>query len=503
MKKHKICTMLTLLFTLSCSGGGGMGSFDFDNATTQTPPSPPNLGETYISVWPISGSEIQMSFGAQKGSYEIAYYELYRDSVLIGPIASDGWTDAQLGYGSTYCYRVVAVDSGGNRSPDGGSGCATTGWKSEAVDSSPGPAQLQMHQDNSPRLAYIADEGVRTAVKRNSVWEIETASNIESFFDDFSDNALYTGPYVTSLSLTIDSSDNARIFYNLFEYVNDRKYSLWNVSQNGLLWNAQRICFDCTWDDTFDAVLDNSNNAHISYFQRQYNNYQSSGLGYAYESTPNAWNFDIIDSDDSSGLISSIAIDHSEKVNIVYYDLENYTIKYLNNIQGNWVSSIIDGPFTNSPFTNSLLDTVISSAIDSNDKLHLIYYNPDSGFLVYANNTSGSWTTDIIDNEASGSGRLNSIALGADNSVHTAYNRSSVSAVNRWSHNGLEYATNKNGSWSKIHIASTGIESPSITLDSNDNVHISYIGINTVTAPEGLPGRSTRSEVRYVMQIPY
>lgn len=487
MKKYKIYTILTLWFTLSCSGGGGMESFDFGDKTTPTPQSPPALGETYISVWPISDSEIQISLSAKKGSYEIAYYELYRDSALIGQIANDGWTDGQLGNDSTYCYSAFAIDLAGNRSSAGGAGCATTGWRSEAVDSSPGPSQLQIHQDDSPRLAYVGDEGVRTSVKRNSVWVIETASNIESFFDDFSDNILYTGPYITALRFLISTNDAPCVFYNLLEDVNAYKYSLWKTLQDGSIWNERRICFDCTADDSFDAASDSSNNAHLSFYQSQSGNPQSMGLSYASEIASDVWDFQTIGSNDE-GLKSAIAIDHTGKANIVYNDLSTRTINYINNLQGTWVKSIIAGPFANVPYFS------ISSALDSDEKLHVVYYDPDTDSLVYLSNASGVWVTDTIE-QGTGGGKLNAIAVGPANSLHVAYSNSNE--------NGIVYATNAGGQWSRQQIENTGgIASPSIALDSNGKVHIAYIGESSVNAPPGLFIPIFNSKIRYVLQMP-
>jgi hypothetical protein len=487
MKKYNVYAILTLCLTLSCSGGGGMGNLDFGNDTTPTPQAPPTLGETYISVWPISDSEIQISLSAKKGSYEIAYYELYRDSVLIGPITGDSWTDGQLGYGSTYCYTAVAIDSGGNRSPTWGLGCATTGWRSEAVDSSPGPAQLQTHQDDSPRLAYVADEGVRTAVKRNSVWEIETASNIESFFDDFADNVLYAGPYITALRFAISTNDASCIFYNLLEDVHDYKYSLWKTSQDGSIWNVSRICFDCTADDSFDAVSDSADNAHLSFYWSQFGNPQSMGLAYASETAPDVWDFQTIGSNDE-GRESSITVDNSGKASIVYNDLSTKTINYVNNQQGVWVKTIIAGPFTKEPYFS------ISSALDSNEKLHVVYYDPDTDSLVYLSNASGVWVTDTIE-QGTGGGKLNAIAVGPANSLHVAYSNSNE--------NGILYATNAGGQWSHQQIENTGgIASPSIALDSNGKVHIAYIGKSSVNAPPGLFIPIIDSKIRYVVPVP-
>lgn len=490
MKTWSVIYALIVCFISSCSGGGGEFGLHFDYDTpTIPPPPPPELGETFINVWPISGSEIQISLCANKGSYEITSYEIFKDNEPICTISNDSWTDSHLALGYTHCYSASAIDSAGNRAVQSVSKCATTGWVSEVVDFSSGPSQIRIHRNDSPRIGYVAADGVRTSIKQNGVWAIEIASNIEAFFDDLSDNVLYVGPYITALSLMVDSNDTASIFYNLLEDVHDFKYSLWKVTQSGIAWDAQRICFDCTSEDNFNVAFDDSNKAYLSFINQQYNNYQ--GLAVLNETTPDAWNLETIESEQHRLVSSpSIEIDQNGKLNIFFADLENQTIKYLNNIQDTWAASIIAGPIT-----KTLFDTTISSAIDSSGKLHVIYYDRDTDSLIYANHLNGNWAFSTIAQEDGG--ELNSIAIGLDDSIHVVYASLFSEA--------LKYATNKGGSWARILIESTGVGqtgllSPSIALDSAGIVHISYIGSNYSSAPKGVPGYIKNYVVRHVVQ---
>jgi hypothetical protein len=152
------------------------------------------------------------------------------------------------------------------------------------------------------------------------------------------------------------------------------------------------------------------------------------------------------------------------------------------------VKSIIAGPFIKAPYFS------ISSALDSNEKLHVVYYDPDVDSLVYLSNASGLWVTDTIE-QGTGGGKLNAIAVGPANSLHLAYSNSNE--------NGIVYATNAGGMWFHKQIENTGgVTSPSIALDSNGKVHIAYIGESSVNAPPGLSIPIFDSKIRYVVQMP-
>jgi hypothetical protein len=169
---------------------------------------------------------------------------------------------------------------------------------------------------------------------------------------------------------------------------------------------------------------------------------------------------------DSAGVVgeySSVAVDSNNKVHISYYDVTNDGLKYATNESGSWTTANIDtanaGKYT-------------SLAVDSNNKLHISYYGTIWGDLKYATNESGSWVVDTIDS-TDDVGYYTSIAVDSNNKVHISYySNSSSSGAST-----LKYATNLSGSWVISTVPTirgnwgyyTGMG-----VDADDHVHISY-----------------------------
>ena len=114
-------------------------------------------------------------------------------------------------------------------------------------------------------------------------------------------------------------------------------------------------------------------------------------------------------------------------------------------------------------------------AVDSNDKLHIAYFDNGNSNLKYATDSIGSWNQFTIDNQGS-LGHYPSIDVDSNDAVHISY----LAGLEN-----LKYATNAGGGWSRS-VADTGGGSSnhqqgfysSIKLDSNDRIHISYMGDN-------------------------
>lgn len=107
--------------------------------------------------------------------------------------------------------------------------------------------------------------------------------------------------------------------------------------------------------------------------------------------------------------------------------------------------------------------------MDSNDKVHICYQDVANDKLKYATNRYGDWQVFVIDSSGSS---YPSIAIDSNDNVHISY----------ISYGDLVYATNSSGSW-KGYLIDYGYESDgysynfytSLALDSNDKPHILYI----------------------------
>ena len=109
---------------------------------------------------------------------------------------------------------------------------------------------------------------------------------------------------------------------------------------------------------------------------------------------------------------TSVAIDSNNKVHISYYDATNYALKYAVNASGDWVTSTIDGAGDVGQFS--------SIAVDSNNQVHISYYDATNHALKYATDASGDWITSTIDG-AGDVGQFSSIAIDSNNKVHISY----------------------------------------------------------------------------------
>jgi hypothetical protein len=171
------------------------------------------------------------------------------------------------------------------------------------------------------------------------------------------------------------------------------------------------------------------------------------------------WSLWIIDSDGDVGADSAIAIDSQDNVHICYYDYTNETLRYASNSGGSWSITIID--------SEVYVGYHSAIAIDSQDNVHISYFDAMNMDLRYANSSGGSWSKWIIDSEGE-LGYDSAIAIDSQDNVHISYSDDS---------NGyLCYATNYGGSWSLWVIeeeTEVGSHS-SIAVDSMDRVHITY-----------------------------
>ena len=177
----------------------------------------------------------------------------------------------------------------------------------------------------------------------------------------------------------------------------------------------------------------------------------------------------VIDSIGDIGEFSSIAIDSYGFKHISYFDATNIDIKYATDKTGSWVTISID--------TSGNVGSSTSIAIDSNDAVHISYYDATNTGLKYATCSSGCTTTsnwNIVSVDTTGNvGWWTSIAVNSNNAVHISYYDST--------NDDLKYATcasscSSTSSWSKVTVDSSGDvgKYSSVAIDSNDAVHISY-----------------------------
>ena len=128
------------------------------------------------------------------------------------------------------------------------------------------------------------------------------------------------------------------------------------------------------------------------------------------------WNKKVIDSD-GVGKYTSIVLDKKDKVHISYHDFKKGYLKYATNTNGSWTTEIVDSGADNKKITGYSSTRI---AVDASGKIHIVYRyrNNSDEALKYATNTSGSWVTEIVD---SNGGSDSSLALDSSGKVHISY----------------------------------------------------------------------------------
>ena len=172
------------------------------------------------------------------------------------------------------------------------------------------------------------------------------------------------------------------------------------------------------------------------------------------------WQHETLDNYPGVGEFASIAIDSNNKVHISYYDSTFRILKYATNATGTWATYVIDN--------KQFVGYGTSIALDSNNSVHIGYYGDKD--LRYATNASGSWVISIVDN-AGDVGSYPSIAVDSNNKVHISYLDS-----NDLNNLHLKYATDETGQWVISTIDNKVMGYSAIAVDSNKKVHISYQG---------------------------
>ena len=161
--------------------------------------------------------------------------------------------------------------------------------------------------------------------------------------------------------------------------------------------------------------------------------------------------------------VTKIAVDSNGHKHITYgAGFSPYEVNYTTDVSGSWVTT----PLLQNSDAGGYHDIVV----DSNDKIHIVWRNYSSGSIMHLTNAGGSWVNTTVDSSV-GNGRI-SMAIDSLDNLHISYYDSSPG------YNGdLKYAHNTGGSWTTTFIDSTSNkagEYNSITIDSNDDYHISY-----------------------------
>jgi hypothetical protein len=274
-----------------------------------------------------------------------------------------------------------------------------------------------------------------------------TGSWVLESLDSTGDVGLYT-------SIAVDSQDKVHISY--YDSTDDDLKYITNATGS---WVVETLDSIGIFSSNTSIAVDSQDKVHISY-------YDSTNLDLKYiTNATGSWVAETLDSTGDVGGYTFLAVDSQDKVHISYYDRTNLDLKYITNATGSWVAETLD--------STGYVGSSTSLAFDAQDKVHISYYDSTDHDLKYITNATGSWVAETLDSPLYGlAGSHTSIAVDSQDRVHISYHRwrgyPSIST--------LKYATNATGSWVAKTLDSLEEvgEYTSIAVDSQDKVHISY-----------------------------
>ncbi|MCD4666332.1 hypothetical protein K8R47_00815 [archaeon] len=250
--------------------------------------------------------------------------------------------------------------------------------------------------------------------------------------------------------------------------------ALWVSDEDGYVqlnptgWSNEIIDFGGDVGKFTSLAFDSNDIPHISY-----NDNTNDDLKYAkYVSTngncgpSNSWQCTTIDSGGDVGKWTSIAVDSNDNIHISYYDLTNKDLKYAY-YDGSWDILTIDDIGDKGMYS--------SIAVDSNDNPHISYMkenNPYPGFttLKYAY-YDGLWYSDISTGAPPfNSGGYTSIEIDSNDNIYIAYLMNALGGMVY-----VDYYDADTEMWYPNHARGGNANGYiSLDLDSNDNPHISF-----------------------------
>ena len=168
---------------------------------------------------------------------------------------------------------------------------------------------------------------------------------------------------------------------------------------------------------------------------------------------------DLSSSSSDAGYSNSIAVDQFDHVHIAYMAWSKtagtYNLIYATNITGSWKHEGVDITQDDAGYDNSI-------AVDLLGNVHLCYSDYPNKDLIYARrDTAGTWSLEVVE----WGGHCPSIEIDSNHYPHIGYAYYSE----------LKHAVKKGVSWTIETVVTTyDVEYPSLDIDSQDKLHISY-----------------------------
>ena len=436
-------------------------------ASTDLPMSPTLTGSGTITSWEISPSlPAGLNFGSSNGTIWGTPTSLQTVPITYTIYANNSGGSASANINITINDELPNIAY----SPD---------WFELTKDTAMSPTAIPTNTGGAIPSAVVASGIVAsyTSIAVDSLGFKHISYHVDSVKDLFyatDKSGAWTVTLIDSdsngyTSIAIDSNDNIHISYYKNANGGELTYTTCSSScSSAFSWTSTVVDNGQRFLDQ-QITIDANNALHISYYDESNYDLKYAKCSSSCSST-SSWTTLLIDSDGQVGRGNSLAVDSNNNPHISYYDFINQNLKYAT------CSSSCE---LISSWTNTTLDTTgnfgadTSIAIDSNDNIHIAYTGQfviNVNSLKYATDESGSWLYSTIETgtPSMSSGFENSIAIDSNDNIHISYYNNA---------NGLNYATDYTGTWVISTLDTPRFSSTrytDIAIDSGDNIHISY-----------------------------
>ena len=257
---------------------------------------------------------------------------------------------------------------------------------------------------------------------------------------------------VTHPSLAVDSDGRSHVAYHRIS----SGTMIYATSRRGF-WEYERLGFAGDIGRFHDLAVDAEGVAHVSYA-----GHSGEGLLYATKAGGGAWTSDVLITHADIRCPTAVALDGDGVVQIVYDDYRQ--------LAGVMHATDRDGPWDFSHITNAKLEN-LSMVVDPEGRLHVAMQPLGRDMFRYATDAGGSWVQRTVSDPGTYYSKYPAIAQDSSGDLHVAF------AGFLYDGNlDLKMASGGLGQWAIDDIDTPGNVGmyPSIAVDSQDGIHISY-----------------------------
>jgi hypothetical protein len=296
-------------------------------------------------------------------------------------------------------YSSIAADSAGHAhiaygdNAHGTTKYATNeaqSWAQATVSSSQGQyISLALDSSGNAHMAYIdyVESGSRVAYANNTLgtWTTEAVETSASY-----------GLYYTSIA--VDSQDQVHLVY--YDYT---AKTLKHAAKTSTGWDIESIASGVNLTSPTSVAVDASDKLHVCYYIYSSDPPGVFDLVMHATNALGSWTSEEVGFSGTVSAHGSIAVDHSENIHISFNTGGNGTgLTYASNATGKWVLENVDASLSEVGGYHSL-------AVDSQNRVHIAYYDATLRDLKYARKTSGAIAhTLTINKSGSGTGGVTS-----------------------------------------------------------------------------------------------